>query len=776
MHSSHRLLARLLVVAAVLAVVAAAAGCSTPDEAADDYVQPGTTELVVERLQFDGVENVSERGLRQGLATIEDPGWRADSPWHRLPVLGDRRQFFNHFAWRQDRERILAYYRQQGYYHASIQSESIIEDPEAQTVRIRVTIDEGEPTRISNIELHGLIEGVTPERETLLDDLPLREGGVFVQDDYRNVRNALRSRLRDAGHAYAEVSGRVFVDPETKEADVYFFLEPGPESEMGPVYILGLDEISEEAVRRAVPFREGERFSPELLNRTQEQIYDLGVFAMVTVLPAHEARQANVERRRDQQRLEDITERHDLPDDPDEPTREDPDIQIRDGDEPSPLGVSDLLADAQRHAESRSRLDPQVPIVIRVQEATGYNLRVGAGLAAEGTRQDVRGLLDWSSRNFLGGLRRLQHFNAAGYAWSRGLIGPGELVNRGLILSSELRFQQPQFIESRTNLRMRARVQRDVQEGFTVWNPSYRIALERTFGRHFMARASYNAAYFNYSNVDPGLIDPTATELGLDFQTEFLFEYFEQSLAYDRRNDVINPSAGWMVDLTVQQAGNYAIGGEFDFVKPVLSAEHYIPTDLFGRSVLAIRGRIGSIYNYGQESRIPIQSRLYSGGADGMRSFGRRRLSLYTASGRAVPVGGLSQVETSVEPRFRLAANFLDVGDLWGAVFLDAATVMRGQFLFDTGPNPHGISDFATVGNSMLYGLGAGAWWNTPVGPVRLDVARTLSDLSGDHRFRRCEDPQDYMTEACEFVPRNDDPIQDMLQRFGLYLSIGHSF
>ncbi len=791
MNSTPRLLHIGTTAVVSLLLVTLLSGCAAVDGPDRDYIDPGTTDLRVERLDLRGVESVSERQLRQGLATVEDPGWRARRPWYWLPLIGERPQYFNRFGWQRDRERILAYYRQQGYFHASIQSESIIEDPDAGSVRIRVTIDEGEPTRVSRIDFQGLTDGETPGRDTLLGGVELSEGDIFIQNAYQRMRSTLRDRLREAGHAYADVSGRVFIDRASREAEIFFFVEAGPASRIGPVYVLGLDEIDEQAVRQAIPFREGDPYTPGALRRAQEEIFDLGVFGMVTVLPAHEARETTVERERDRRRLDEIIERHDLPEAPDETEELDPDIEFQSGGGGNPLGISDLLHDAQRRAESRSRLDPEVPIVIRVQEATGYNLRVGGGIAAEGTRQDVRGLVNWSSRNFLGGLRRLEHFNAVGYAWAPGLITPEPLVNRGPILSSELRFQQPQFFEPRTNLRLRARVERDVREGYTVWNPSFRMGLERPFFDHFLVGVSYNAAYFNYSDVQPDLIDPTATELGVDFETEFLLEYFEQSIAYDRRDDVINPTRGYSVELAVQQAGQYAVRGDFDFVKPTLSAQQYFPFDVLTPSVLALRARAGSTYDIGRETGVPVESRLYSGGTDGMRSFGRRRLSLYTPgravgedlddaaddAGRPVPVGGGSQFEFSVEPRFRLVADLLDVGDLWGAVFLDSATVLRGQLLADTDANPHGVADVDDIRRSLLYGLGSGIWWNTPVGPVRLDFAYTLSDITEDARFRRCVDPADYGTDACEFrYDADDDPIQNLILGYGVYLSIGHSF
>ncbi len=762
------------IIGPLLVLLAVITGCAT-DQEARQYIEPGTTDLVVRQLNFEGINNVSERELRRGLATVESPA-RVRVRISRFPLLGAEAEYFNRFAWRQDRQRIIAFYRQRGYFHAAIVSESVIEDPEEQTVRIRVTIDEGDPTLVDQIDIQGLGDDPGLDPDSLLRGLPLTEGQIFTQADYRRTRNALEGRFHQAGYAYADITGQVYVDLDEKTARVQFYADPGPRSRIGEVHVFGLDEINERAVRQAIPLRHGEDYSPSALQRTQEDLYDLGVFGMVTVLPAHEARDRLGDDPDDQERMDDILDDHDIPDEPGSPTGASANIPVHTtGGDSAASGISNVLEGAQRQAEARSRLDPEVPIVIRVQEATGYNVRIGAGVAVEGTRQDVRGLLNWSSRNFLGGLRRLEHFNAVGYAWSPGLIDPRTLQNRGVILSSELRFQQPQFIEPRTNLRMRGRVTRDVREGFSVWNPSIRLSVDRAFRRHFIVDLSYNLAYFYYFNIQEGLDGLAATELGLDFQDEFLLEYFEQTLAFDRRDDVLDPRSGFLVDLTVQQAGRYLAGGEFDFIKPILSAEtYYSPSEPL---VLALRSRVGTVYDVRRDTGIPVQSRLYSGGIDGMRSFGRQRLSLYTPDGEdAVPVGGLTQFEASIEPRFRLVSNLADIGDLWGAVFLDSATVLGGQFLMDTEANVHGVVDIQDLQTSLLHGLGAGLWWNTPVGPVRLDFALTLSDTTRDLRFRRCVDPETYGTENCVFVPLEDDEIQQRILGYGVYLSIGHSF
>ncbi len=765
----NRLVVGWLTRAGLLLLVLIVTGCAAAET--QRVADPGTTDLRIQRIEFRGVENVSERDLRAGLALQEDPGWRARV--ERLPIVGLPPSYFNPFHWRRDRERIIAFYHQRGFFDAAIVSESVIEDRESGTVRIRVTIEEGEPTRIRRVEVQGLIPGETPAAASLLRGLAVEEGDIFREQDYLTSRSLLSNRLRQAGHAYAVVTGRVFVDPDERIADVFFFTDPGPRARIGEAHIFGLEEIPEHRVRAALPFREGAPYSPSLLQETQNELYDLGVFGLVTVLPAHEAREFNVESDSERRRLEEILDTLDVPDPED--------VEAQDSSPPDELaddialGVSAILHDAQSRAEARTRLDPNVPLVIRLQEAKKYSVRVGAGVAVESTRQDVRGLANWSARNFLGGLRRLDHRNMVGYAFAPTVFSD---VNRGVILSSELAFQQPQFIDRRTNLRLRGQVQRDVREGFSVWNPSFRISVDRPIWQHLVADVGYNVAFYSYFNIQPSLLNPPSTALGLDFQEQFLLEHLEQTLAWDTRSDVLNPRSGYYVGVTFQQAGRYLLGGEFDFLKPLLSAELYLPTNrLPTPTVLALRSRLGAVYNVGRDTGVPVQSRLYSGGTDGMRGFGRRRLSLYTPSGdEAVPVGGLTQAEASVEPRFRLLTNLLGIGDVWGALFVDGATVLGEQLVFDTAAHGRGTVEPSDLFTTLLYAAGLGAWWNTPVGPVRLDFAYTLSDYRSDGRFRRCVDEATYNTDQCVFIDPDDDPILDLLPRYSFYLSIGHSF
>ena len=742
-------------------------GCAGSQRAGEDR-RPGQTTLKVETLAIRGVESFSKRKLKNGLATREDPGWRAKISW--MPLIGSTTSYFNVLDWRKDLERIRTFYRSRGYYNVQIVRENIDKNIEEGTVRLYVQILEGEPIKVDTLSVEGLTTVDRYNEESILAELPLQKGKVFTEEDYLETKEGIRKRLEQQGYAYAELSGRAFVYPSKQQAKVRFIADPGPQAVFGEINVEGLNKIPERFVREAIGFEPGDPYSTDVLQQTQETVYKMEVFSLVSVLPAFQLDDLQTGQE-DQQAAEE----------PQETTTQPPDTPA-----PGPLGISELLNSAQTEAEQRTKLSPRVPITVRLKEARMWNVRVGAGFSAESNRQDVHGLVDVTSKNFLGGLRKMEWSNTVGHAWAPGFLQPDDeqASNRGVILSSELTLTQP-WLDQDTNIRFSPSVDRDIQVGYTLWNPSARLGIDRTFFDHLTAGIGYRISYFNFNNINQDLADETP--LGQDFQPEFILEFLEQSIGLDYRNNPLNPTKGWAAQLTFQEAANYLFNGEFTYLKTSFSTEGYIPFQAGTKWVLAARLKAGAIYNIESveetdgdvdTQRVPTISRFYSGGKGSMRTFARRNLSIYKGT---VPVGGLTQAEINIEPRFRIVPNLADIGDVWGAVFFDAGTVLKGQFVVETPANESldlGTESPGDVLSSLLYGVGVGFWWVTPIGPVRADFGYTISDISDDPRFRQCsaDDQPETGDPTCEKVPLAEDDIQDKLLRYNFIIGIGHSF
>ena len=90
------------------------------------------------------------------------------------------------------------------------------------------------------------------------------------------------------------------------------------------------------------------------------------------------------------------------------------------------------------------------PVVAHVREAPAHTLRLGGGLGFDQVRQEARLIGEWTDRNFLGGLRRLQARAIAGWAFLPSTLavvrkqleqGP----RHGSIYRAALDFEQPRL-------------------------------------------------------------------------------------------------------------------------------------------------------------------------------------------------------------------------------------------------------------------------------------------------------------------------------------------
>jgi len=109
--------------------------------------------------------------------------------------------------------------------------------------------------------------------------------------------------------------------------------------------------------------------------------------------------------------------------------------------------------------------------------------------------------------------------------------------------------------------------------------------------------------------------------------------------------------------------------------------------------------RIGTAEPISSSREIPLFERFYAGGLNSVRGYGRRRIGPRVGGD---PVGGRSGVTWTLELRHPIR------GDFAGVVFLDA-----GQVALDSYDFPF---------DDLRYGSGFGVRYNSPVGPISLDL------------------------------------------------------
>lgn len=177
---------------------------------------------------------------------------------------------------RRDSLRVWIYYYERGYEEARVDTAMTRAADDA--VRITFGIDEGRPRRIDSLAFSG-VEDV-PGRAEVLEDLPVEEGDPYSTILLEASRDTIVSRLRNRGHPNVDVLIQRNRPAGSYTAQVDFDIYPGPRARFGAI-VIGRDTartiLSDEALRRMLPFREGDLYSKELVYQAQRNLFNLEI-------------------------------------------------------------------------------------------------------------------------------------------------------------------------------------------------------------------------------------------------------------------------------------------------------------------------------------------------------------------------------------------------------------------------------------------------------------------------------------------------------------------
>lgn len=174
------------------------------------------------------------------------------------------------------------------------------------------------------------------------------------------------------------------------------------------------------------------------------------------------------------------------------------------------------------------------------------------------------------------------------------------------------------------------------------------------------------------------------------------------------------PNKGSFTSLTSEFAAK-GLGSDTNFVKAEFRSGTYIP--LFWKFVGHVRGGFGYLYEVDGVDTVPIYERFFLGGIDSLRAFE------WGDVGPKDPItgdilGGLTYGLVNVELLFPLLEKY----GVRGVVFFDAGNAFLDLDEFDVG-------EFRTD-------VGAGVRWNSPFGPIRVEVGYNLDREPGEDSFK----------------------------------------
>jgi outer membrane protein insertion porin family len=652
---------RLLVLLAATGLVTA--GCARP-RVAELYPQVGQyAGRQVDQLEFRNIEPFSRDSLR---AITESEATRCQLIPIVLPICvpgtdwGLRRRFVELEAVGRDVSRLTALYRQSGYFGTLVIPEVEEIAPGEEPVRLIYRVERGPAILVDTVIVEGT-EGIA-DPDSLAAELRLQPGDMFELPQLLAASDDVAELLRAEGHAYAEVLRNYTVDVERQRATAWLVAVPGPRVTVDTVVVQGLDVLDERTIRRQLTIQEGDLLRLTRARESQRNLYELEMTQFASVAVAPDTLQV----------------------DPEDPTT--------------------------------------ATLLVQITEAPEHLVEAVAGF---GTQDCIRTGAQWVDRSFLEGARRLTVSGSVSRI-AAGLCEPRDtLFDRDMDYRFTAELVQPFLVSHRNRLAVSVAAERTTQPGlFRRTSQGARVSLTHRLGARELLFSALEAEHRETQAV-PALYCyafAVCTEADIEALSRPRWRNaLSASWTRDRGNRPVSPTHGYSTRLSAVWSSPL-LASDYDFVRS--SGEISVYRTIRPRWVFGSHLRLGSFLTratVGLDDFIPPEERFYAGGANSVRGYPRNQLGpgVWVLEGDTVPTlihgglpvqffptGGTSVAVASAEVRFPAPW----IGDrVRMAAFVDAGMIA--------------LKPIWKMDEPWRVTPGAGVRVETPVGPVRIDLA-----------------------------------------------------
>jgi outer membrane protein insertion porin family len=319
----------------------------------------------------------------------------------------------------------------------------------------------------------------------------------------------------------------------------------------------------------------------------------------------------------------------------------------------------------------------------------------------------------------------------------RNLLGRGQFLRLQASLSKrrqqiDLRFTEPYFLDrnlaagfdlfkTRTDFLNEAGYQTEstgatVRIGFPLTEfsritPHYTLRYDRVQVDNSVCPSEANPAL-----TDLGTI-PSVSSLVCRSQGSTTSSLFGYDYVIDMRDDPIEPKSGW--DFTLSQDLAALLGTE-RYLRTEVEANYFFPITWFGwdKVVTNLKASAGYIKGYDTKD-VRLNDRFYKGSSTfrGFKTAGIGPRDTISGDSLGAEMYGIGTAAVSFP--LGLPKEF----GILGSLFTDFGTV--GGL---SGPKALGVRDDAALRVSVGFGL----LWDSPFGPVRVDIAKAIVKESYD--------------------------------------------
>jgi len=637
---------------------------------------------MVRHIMFAGNKILKDRDIRKEFGVIEG-------------------QVFDEFAVQQGINKIKGKYASKGFRFISVKY-SVETDSATKEVTIKILVDEGKKFLIREIKFEGNQSFKSRKLEKTIKtharNLMFFRFGVFDEEKFKGDLDRLSSFYQQNGFLDVQVSQDIDYDEKTQKILIKIQVEEGKQYRTGHVYVKGVTVLPENEIWQRLNMLPGSVYSQQGMAeevQTIRKFYSEHGYMDVRVLPDvnlnKETGKVDVTYQltegdlyfidkvmiRGNTKTKDIVIRRELRVRPGE--KYDGVAVERSKQRLENLGYFEEITYDTEPSSVANRKD----IVFRVKEKRTGELSFGAGISSI---DQFIGFAEIAQRNF--DLLNWPRFTGGGQNVSlRGRFGS---ITRDFGFS----FEEPYLFNKPISAGLDLYDIRN--ENRNVDFKEQRLGAGVTFSRAFM---EFLRAGFGYKmeNVNLFDVESDASNDVKMFEGDRWLSRLKLFFNCDKRDNVMNPTKGWMAGISGELIGTFLGGSEDYYITQVNATKYW--SFLEGKHVIEFQNRFGVSGELGSDI-VPPFDRFFAGGLGTVRGYNYRRVGPIEGGDA---IGGQTMYIANLEYTFPLPY----IGDIVkAATFIDVGNLNRDTFSF-------GFDDFAVS-------IGPGVKVKTPIGPLAL--------------------------------------------------------
>ncbi len=220
-------------------------------------------EVQVKKIRFHGNKHFKDGKLKGAMKEIKEDRW-----W--------RSADFDPKKYEEDKQKIIAFYKDHGFRDAEIVKDSISYSPDKSDLYIDIWINEGHKYYFGDITFEG---NTIFSDEALRAALDIDKGDVYNQKKYdEGVRDRLQKLYYNQGYLFANIQPReIPVGQDT--LNIAFKIIEGNVVKIKRIIVEGNTKTNEKVIRREFKIHPGDVFNSSKLERSIRDITILNYFA-----------------------------------------------------------------------------------------------------------------------------------------------------------------------------------------------------------------------------------------------------------------------------------------------------------------------------------------------------------------------------------------------------------------------------------------------------------------------------------------------------------------